>query len=218
MRTRVRRMEESNPLVGAGADKAVGAPLDGPGRPGPPFDDRRAPGANLRAEGNLRPAPRGCPGVHDKAAPEALPYVDEHARAVAATPGRAWAALVDVLPRAFGGSRAERFARLVGCDAAAADGAFPREGAALVGFRVARAEAPRELALAGRHRFSQYALTFRLDPVDGGLATRLRAETRAAFPGAAGAAYRAAVIGTGGHAVVVRRLLRGVARRAERVQ
>lgn len=85
-----------------------------------------------------------------------------------------------------------------------------------MGVRVARADAPRELALAGRLRFSDYALALRLDALDDGRATRVRAETRAAFPGVAGGAYRLAVIGTRGHVLIVRRLLGAVARRAER--
>jgi hypothetical protein len=38
------------------------------------------------------------------------------------------------------------------------------------------------------------------------------ARTWAEFPGPAGAAYRALVIGSGGHRLVVRRMLRRVAR------
>lgn len=144
-----------------------------------------------------------------------LPFVDEHAVDVAAPPERAWEALVAVLPRAFGGRGAERFARLARCDVARADGAFPREGGAIVGFRVARAAPPRELALAGAHRFARYALIVRVDATERG--SRVRAVTRAAFPGAAGALYRAAVIGTRGHAIAVRRILGAVRRRAERV-
>lgn len=173
---------------------------------------RRSDLPSVRAVGNLPPLRRRRLGVH----PEALPFVDENARTVAAPPDRAWAALVRVVPRAFGGNAAARFARVVGCKTTAPDGAFPAEGGAVVGFRVARADAPRELALAGRHRYSEYALTFRLDPVDGGRATRVRAETRAAFPGLGGRAYRLAIIDTRGHVLVVRRLLGAVARAAER--
>jgi hypothetical protein len=42
--------------------------------------------------------------------------------------------------------------------------------------------------------------------------SRLRAETHAAFPGLLGRLYRAAVIGSGGHRLVTRRLLRQIAR------
>ncbi|MDQ6915974.1 MAG: hypothetical protein M3155_09220, partial [Actinomycetota bacterium] len=75
------------------------------------------------------------------------------------------------------------------------------------------ADAPRELALEGTHSFSEYALTFRVSEIGPGRA-RVSAETRAAFPGAAGRLYRAAVIGTGAHLVAMGRLLRAVRRRA----
>ena len=65
--------------------------------------------------------------------------------------------------------------------------------------------------LAGRHRFSSYALIFRLDEI-GAHRSRLRAETRATFPGAGRRVYRLLVIGTGGHAVAVGRMLAKVAR------
>ncbi|HVM44972.1 MAG TPA: hypothetical protein VM582_03465 [Candidatus Thermoplasmatota archaeon] len=145
-----------------------------------------------------------------------LPFVDEHARAIGAGRERTWAALLEVLSRAFGGASAKGFARLVGCDALESSGTFPQDGSAIVGFRPSRVEAPRELALVGRHRFAEYALVFRLDALDGVQRTRLRATTRAAFPGAAGRAYRFAVLGTRGHALAVRRLLSAVANRAER--
>ena len=41
--------------------------------------------------------------------------------------------------------------------------------------------------------------------------TRLRALTWAAFPGVAGKVYRALVIGSGGHRIVVRRMLKRIA-------
>ena len=87
-------------------------------------------------------------------------------------------------------------------------------GVDLPGFTVARAEPGCQLALAGRHRYSEYALVFHL--AGSGDGTRLRAETRARFPGAAGRLYRAAVIGTRGHILVTMRLLTAVKRRAER--
>ena len=80
------------------------------------------------------------------------------------------------------------------------------------GFRVVEVERPHRVALAGRHRFSRYSLTFELEEVGGG--TRISAETRAEFPGLLGWGYRQAVIGSGGHRLVVRRMLRRIAGRA----
>ncbi|MFC8243364.1 hypothetical protein [Streptomyces chartreusis] len=77
------------------------------------------------------------------------------------------------------------------------------------GFRVAVSVPGRELAYVGHHPFSTYALLFHLDETPQG-GTRLRAETRAAFPGRKGAVYRGLVIGTGAHALVVRHMLRKV--------
>ena len=79
---------------------------------------------------------------------------------------------------------------------------------------MAAATPPSRLTLRGRHWFSDYALIFHLEPVEEGR-TRLIAESRALFPGVTGAVYRAAVIGSGGHVLGVRRLLSGVKRRSE---
>ena len=119
-----------------------------------------------------------------------------------------------VVPRATGGRVSERFADLLGCDQRRASGPVQAPGSTVVGFRVARSEAPTELALEGAHRFSRYALIFRIDDL-GGARSRLRAETRADFPGAHGRLYRALVIGTRGHVLAVRRILGAVRRRAE---
>lgn len=81
-------------------------------------------------------------------------------------------------------------------------------------FHVELAAPPTELVLAGRHPFARYALTFRIDDVGDGRA-RLRAESRAVFPGIHGRLYRLAVIGTRFHVLAVRRLLRGIQRDAE---
>jgi hypothetical protein len=149
---------------------------------------------------------------------DSLPYVDEHATAIAAGPDATWEALLRVVERSFSSAATGRFARLLGC--ADLEQAGPRPlaaGSAFPGFHVEGAERPRELALAGSHRFSDYALIFRLDDLGEGR-TRLRAETRAEFPGLKGRAYRALVIGTRAHVVITRRLLAAPKRLAERAQ
>ncbi|MFF4758214.1 hypothetical protein [Streptomyces sp. NPDC001292] len=148
------------------------------------------------------------------AAITALPHVDEHATVVAAGADAVWRGIGDVLDRSFASSGATRYARVVGCADRAASGPRPlAEGSTVPGFRVASAVPGQELVLTGRHRFSSYALIFRLEQAGPGR-SRLRAETRAAFPGPAGRLYRALVIGTGGHAAGMRRLLSAIGRRA----
>ncbi|OBK25809.1 hypothetical protein A5634_25960 [Mycobacterium asiaticum] len=117
---------------------------------------------------------------------ERLPYIDEHAIAIHASPDDTWSALLRKTCR---------------------DPADPTT--VPVGFKLEEATAPRRLALKGRHLFAIYRLVFELDPEPHGV--RLRALTFAAFPGLRGRMYRALVIGSGGHRVVVRRMLRRVA-------
>jgi hypothetical protein len=149
-------------------------------------------------------------------APDSLPYIDEHAVEIAAPPGRTWDSLLAVAGRSFGSDGTSRFARLLGCEDLRAAGPRPlATGSAMPGFHVAVAEAPRELALAGRHRFSRYALVFRIEEA-GAASSRLRAETRAEFPGLKGAVYKALVIRTRMHVLVTRRILTAVKARAER--
>ncbi|MEV2215237.1 hypothetical protein AB0H86_28040 [Streptomyces sp. NPDC050997] len=144
-----------------------------------------------------------------------LPHVDEHTTVVAAEPAAVWRGIGDVLDRSFASVRSARYARLLGCADRTVSGPRPvAEGSTFQGLRVAAARPGRELVLVGRHRFSTYALVFRLDEAGPGR-TRLRAETRARFPGPVGGLYRLLVIGTGGHAVAVRRLLSAVRRGAE---
>jgi hypothetical protein len=133
-----------------------------------------------------------------------LPFVDEHSQQIDAPADVVWAALLKVLRRELRG--ATRIARILGCDPARGTPEFAgRPGEALPGFSVVESEPGRRLALRGRHRFATYAWTFVLDE------DQLRARTDAAFPGVLGRLYRAAVIGSGGHRLVVRRLLRQVA-------
>jgi hypothetical protein len=145
---------------------------------------------------------------------EQLPYVDEHAVRVNATERETWDALLATLPRSLDTEASRRFASLLGVEHRVASGEPGTIGSTLPGFVCSRAVEPTVLALLGAHRFSRYALIFRVERTAAG--TRLRAETRAEFPGAKGRVYRALVIGTRGHVLAVRRILRAVKRRAER--
>lgn len=80
------------------------------------------------------------------------------------------------------------------------------------GFAVGERVEGERLLLVGRHRFSRYAFELVLTEPRPGL-SRLAARTYAEFPAPRGRAYRAVVIGTRGHVVVVRRIL-GQVRRA----
>jgi hypothetical protein len=152
------------------------------------------------------------------AEPERLPWVDEHATELEGTPAVVWPALLRTVERMTAGRAAPRYARLVGCADTEAGGPRPLEvGSTVAGFHVAELAPERLLALRGSHHFSDYELVFRLEPL-GGVRTRLVAETRAEFPGAKGRAYRALVIGTRLHVLVVRRVQHGVARRLERAR
>ncbi|HET8863704.1 MAG TPA: hypothetical protein VFM94_10685 [Solirubrobacterales bacterium] len=150
-------------------------------------------------------------------AAERLPHVDEHSLEIAATPAAVWPALSRVAEGSFGSPATGRVARLLGCADVEPSGPRPLgAGSTFPGFHVEAARPGRVLALAGSHRFSDYALIFHLDDL-GGERTLLRAETRATFPGLEGAAYRTLVIRTRGHVLVTRRLLAAVKRRAERI-
>ena len=136
---------------------------------------------------------------------EQLPFIDEHCQRIYAPADAVWTALLKVLRWEIGGSAT--IARILACDPVQGTAEFAgRPGEAVPGFRVVESKPGRRLALRGRHRFANYALTF---VVDG---DRLRAQTHAAFPGVLGWLYRAAVIGSGAHWLVTRRLLRQVAR------
>jgi hypothetical protein len=117
---------------------------------------------------------------------EQLPFIDEHTTTISAGVDDVWTALLDFL-----------------------DGPFFRTG-----FRVTAVVPGSELVLEGRHPFSIYALTFRLESIGSGQ-SRLRAESRAAFPGARGRLYRLLVIGSRGHVGAVRHMLRRIRRRSE---
>jgi hypothetical protein len=144
-----------------------------------------------------------------------LPFVDEHATTIAADQDLVRVALLATLDRAFSRRGAAAYARLVGCVPSVASGPRPLTvGSTVPGFEVTAAAPDGQVVLEGRHRFSTYALIFRLDAEADGR-TRLRAETRASFPGVTGGIYRALAIGSRGHVLGTRRLLAAVRRRSE---
>ncbi|MFF5921726.1 hypothetical protein ACFY8C_25745 [Streptomyces flavochromogenes] len=138
-----------------------------------------------------------------------LPFVDEHGVVVDAGVEELWTRLVVKVGRSLSTGGGARYARVVGAVPRESGGVRPLGvGSEFPGFRVVRFVPGRELALEGRHRFSSYSLVFRVEELSDGRC-RLRAETRAVFPGAAGRVYRALVIGSGGHAFAMRRMLAG---------
>jgi len=144
-----------------------------------------------------------------------LPYIDEHSIDIALDVDDTWPFLLDRLEGSFSHRAAQLYARALRCTDTEPAGPRPfAVGSSIPGFHVAAIEIRSTVVLVGHHRFSDYALVFRLERL-GPHRTRVHAETRAAFPGAAGRIYRLVVIGSGGHVVAVRRMLSGVKRQAE---
>jgi hypothetical protein len=145
---------------------------------------------------------------------EQLPPIDEHAIEVDAPAEASWDALFPTLEHSFGTRGARRYAQRAGASVTVAEGDLHHPGGTLPGFTVIRAIEPVMLALAGRHRFAEYAIVFRIDLLPG-QRSQVRLETRADFRGRKGRIYRAGVIGTRGHVILVNRMLRAIKRRAE---
>jgi len=127
-----------------------------------------------------------------------LPLLDEHCATLRAGHWSVWQA---VRQYACGLAQSDHvvLGRLLGTE--------PRSG-----FELADEVEGERLALTGRHRFARYRLVFELDAQPGN-ATRLAVLSFAAFPRARGRLYRALVIGTGGHVLAVRHMLRTIQRR-----
>jgi hypothetical protein len=149
---------------------------------------------------------------------DALPFVDDYTLQIEAAVESVWRALL----RTARSSLAIRLPKPIlaawGVEETQRAGAWDESvavGDTLLGFHVEECAPGQLLALRGRHRFSRYELRFELEPTGSGDVT-IHAKTFAVFPGWAGRIYRALVIGTGGHRVVVRRMLRSIARRASR--
>lgn len=120
-----------------------------------------------------------------------LPYIDEHATTVDADAATTWEAVLSVL-----------------CG-------NPADPRAPLGFKISESRGPERLVLAGRHPFSIYEWVFELDALAPDR-TQVRSQTWAAFPHLRGKVYRALVIGTRTHRVVVRLTLKRIAAQARR--
>ncbi len=129
-----------------------------------------------------------------------LDHIDGHTIVIDRRREQVWAALDRYVSQHMVARHSTRLGRILGADPPG-------------GFARISAEEGREVILTGCHRFSRYRLSFELtDTTDG--RTRLTATTHATFPGVSGKLYRLAVIGSRGHAMVVKRMLRSVERRS----
>jgi hypothetical protein len=129
----------------------------------------------------------------------ALPMMDEHSVIVAAPREAVWKSVVQY---AHGLTQSEH--RLLG----AALGAEPRSG-----FEISHQIDGERLELSGRHHFARYRLVFALaEQATGTL--KLSAISYAVFPGARGRLYRALLLGSRGHVLAVRHMLRAISRQA----
>jgi hypothetical protein len=165
------------------------------------------------------PAPEASPPVHRPRTIdvplEELPSIDEHYIDVDAPAEATYAALFPAIERFFAGKFAQGYCERVGALETEKHGDLHHPGGTLPGFTVTRAIEPVMLALAGEHRFAKYAVVFRIDLLPE-KRSRVKLETRAVFTPGKGRIYKAAVIGTHGHVLVVNRMLRAIRRGAER--
>ena len=145
---------------------------------------------------------------------EKLPPIDEHYIDVEAPAEATFAALFPTLESALGGKFAHSYCERIGAMETEAHGDLHHPGGTLPRFTVTRAIAPVMLAMTGEHRYAKYAVVFRIDLLPG-QRSRVRLETRADFCSGRGKLYKAAVLGTRGHILIVNRMLRSIKRRAE---
>ena len=145
---------------------------------------------------------------------EKLPPIDEHYIDVEAPAEATYAALFPTMESALGSKFSRSYCERIGALETEAHGDLHHPGGTLPGFTVTRAIAPVMLALAGEHKYAKYAVVFRIDLLPG-QRSRVRLETRAEFAAGKGKLYKAAVLGTRGHIIIVNRMLRSIKRRAE---
>lgn len=145
-----------------------------------------------------------------------LPFVDELDVLLKASPEQVYLAVASHIERSLQGLGPRVFSRILGCESRGASFSVPPAvGQTTNGFTVARAEPPGLLVLEGTHRFAIARLSFIVEKKADGF-TRLAARTDAAFPGFKGAVYRALVIGSDAHMLIVKGMLASIRRLAER--
>ena len=148
---------------------------------------------------------------------ESLPFVDEHFIEIAAEPADVWRAVVKGVTEATDGPTWSQGAKRLGCAHTGNGGDPGTIGWTRPGFVVTRAVEPAVLAFMGKHRFATYALIFTILEKPSGLIL-LSAQTRARFNGKGGAAYRQVVLGSKGHVLIIKSMLRRARKRAERAR
>jgi hypothetical protein len=146
---------------------------------------------------------------------ESLPFIDELSTEVDATPQQAWEAVLASVDHLGARATSRATEHALGAVPNRRTGDVGEIGSTIPGFLVTRSVPPAVLALMGEHRYSRYALVFRIAEQGPDRPLLLSAETRAEFPGLTGRLYRLLVIGSRGHAVATRSLLRSIRRRAE---
>lgn len=145
---------------------------------------------------------------------EQLPAIDEHSIEIDAPAEATWAALFPTLSETLGGRFSRAITTRLDGSPTEVAGDLHHPGGTLPGFVVCRSIAPVMFAMIGSHRFANYAIVIRIDLLPG-QRSRARLESRADFPGAKGRLYKALVVGTRGHVIAVRMILRILKRRAE---
>ena len=126
-----------------------------------------------------------------------LPLLDEHSVLVNAGPAEVWPAV-----RRYAHSLAHSDHAVLG----RVLGTVPSSG-----FELAEEVEHRCVVLTGGHRFAHYRLVFGLEE-EPGQRTMLSAASYAAFRGAGGRLYRSLLLGTRGHVLAVRHMLRSIRR------
>ena len=128
-----------------------------------------------------------------------LPLLDEHSATLQASQSAVWRA-VRQYACGLGESDHVVLGRVLGTE--------PKSG-----FELAEEVEGERLALTGRHRFARYRLVFELEAETSNV-TKLSVLSFATFPGARGRLYRGLLMGTGGHVLAVRHMLRTIQRQA----